>query len=55
MKYRTHGILIDRKPLNRNRAVTEEKPDDIAHQSESSPRKCLRRLAQQNGFSVDSV
>jgi hypothetical protein len=27
----THSILIDRKPLKRNRVLTEEKLDDIGH------------------------
>jgi hypothetical protein len=30
-KFRTHGILIDRKPLQRDRVLTEEKIDDIDH------------------------
>jgi hypothetical protein len=35
-KVRTHGILIDRKPLKRNRVVIEEKQDDIGNQLENS-------------------
>jgi hypothetical protein len=54
-KVRTHGILIDRKPLKRNRVLTEEKLDDIGHRVENSPRKSLRRLAQQRGVSVGSA
>jgi hypothetical protein len=30
-KVRTHSILINRKPLKRNRVLTEEKLDDIGH------------------------
>jgi hypothetical protein len=54
-KVRINGILIDRKPLKRNCALTEDKSDDICHQSENSPRKYLRRLAQQSGVSVGSA
>ncbi|PNF15704.1 hypothetical protein B7P43_G12455 [Cryptotermes secundus] len=54
-KVRTHGILIDRKPLKRNRVLTEEKLDDIGHRLENSPRKSLRRLAQQSGVSLGSA
>jgi hypothetical protein len=52
---RTHGILIDRKPLKRNCVLTEEKPDDIGHQLENSPRKSLQQLAQQSGVSVGNA
>jgi hypothetical protein len=52
-KLRNHGILIDRKPLKRNRVLSEEKLDD-SRRIENSPRKPLRRLALQSGVSVDS-
>jgi hypothetical protein len=54
-KVRTHGILIDRKLLKRNRVLTEEKLDSIGHRLENSPRKSLRRLARQCGVSVGSA
>jgi hypothetical protein len=53
-KVRTRGILINRKPLKRNRVLTEEKLHDIGHRLENS-RKSLRWLAQQSGGSVGSA
>jgi hypothetical protein len=53
-KVQTHGILIDRKPLKRNRVLTEETLD-ISHRLENSHRKPLRRLARQSGVSVGSA
>jgi hypothetical protein len=53
-KFRTHGILIDRRLLKRNRGLTEEKLDDIDHRLGNS-RKSLRRLARQSGTSVGSA
>jgi hypothetical protein len=53
-KVRTHCILIDRKLLERNRVLTEEKLDDIGHRLENSPRKSLRQL-RQSGVSVGSA
>jgi hypothetical protein len=44
-KVRTNGISSDRKPLKRNRVLTEEKLEDIGHRLEMSSRKSLRRLA----------
>jgi hypothetical protein len=49
-KVRTHGILIDRKPLKRNQVLTEEKLGDIGYRSENSPRKSLRLIAEQRIF-----
>jgi tetrahydromethanopterin S-methyltransferase subunit G len=51
-KVRTHGILIDRKPLRRNRVLTEEKLDDIGRRIENFAGKFFRRLAVQIGVSV---
>jgi hypothetical protein len=51
-KVQTHGILIGRKPLKRNRVLTEEKPYDIGHRLENFSRKSLRRLARQSGVPV---
>jgi hypothetical protein len=48
-------LLIDRKPLKRNRALTEKKLDDIGHRLENSPLKSLRQLARRNGVSVGSA
>jgi hypothetical protein len=39
-KVRTHSMLIGRKPLKRNRVLTEEKLDDIDHQLENSKDLC---------------
>jgi hypothetical protein len=36
-KVETHGILIDRKPIKRNSALTEEKLDYIGHLLVNSP------------------
>jgi hypothetical protein len=52
---RTHGNLIDRMQLKRNRVLTKEELDDIGRRLENSRRKSLRRLAQQSGVSVGSV
>jgi hypothetical protein len=54
-KVRTHGILINRTPLKRNRVLTEEKLGDIVRRLENSPRKSLRRLALQSDVSVGSA
>jgi hypothetical protein len=54
-KVRTHGILINRKPLKRNRVLTEGELDDIDHRLENSPRKLLRRLTLQRVVSVGSA
>jgi hypothetical protein len=43
--FRTHDILIDRKPLKRSSVLTEEKLHDISYRSENS----------QSGVSVGSV
>jgi hypothetical protein len=40
-KVRTNGILIDKKPLQRNRVLTEENLDKIGHRLETSPRRSL--------------
>jgi hypothetical protein len=53
-KFRTNGILIERKPLKRNRVRTGNL-DDIGHRLENYPRISLQRLAQQSGVSVDSA
>jgi hypothetical protein len=54
-KVRTHGVLIDRKPLKRSSVLTEEELHDIGHRRDNSPRKTLRRLAQQADVSVGSA
>jgi uncharacterized membrane protein YczE len=53
-KVRTHGILIDRKPL-KSSVLIEGKLDDISHRLENSPRKSLQQIAQQSGVSVGSA
>jgi hypothetical protein len=40
-KVQTHGILTDRKPLKRNRVLTEEKLNDISRRLENPPQKYL--------------
>jgi retron-type reverse transcriptase len=40
-KVRTHGILMDRKPLKRNRVLSGEKLDDIHHRLENSSQKSV--------------
>jgi hypothetical protein len=42
-KVHTRSILIDRKPLKRNRVLTEEKLDDIGHRLKNFPRKFVRQ------------
>jgi hypothetical protein len=54
-KVRTHGILIDRRLLKRNRVLTEKKLDDIRRILENSPRKSFWRLTLQSYVSVGSV
>jgi hypothetical protein len=41
-KVQTNGTLTERKPLKRNRVLTEEKLDDINHQLENSSQKSLK-------------
>jgi hypothetical protein len=52
-KVRTHGILIDRKPLKINCVLTKGKPDDTGSRLGNS-QKSLRQLALQSGISVGS-
>jgi transposase len=48
-KLRTTGLLIDKKQKHKRRVLTEEKLDDIGARLEHTPRKSLKRLAQENG------
>jgi hypothetical protein len=54
-KIRIHGILIDRKPLKRNRCFNWGKTYDIGHRLENSPQKSLWRLARQSGVYVGTA
>ncbi|PSN54401.1 hypothetical protein C0J52_21885 [Blattella germanica] len=48
-------LQIRKKPRVNKRVLTEEKLDEIAFRLEISPRKSLRRLAQEVGVSKTSV
>lgn len=54
-KVRETGSLQDRKPESKRRVLTEEKLDEIGAKLEHSPRKSLRRLAQETGVSITSA
>jgi transposase len=49
-KFRTAGFLIDKKQKHKCRVLTE-KLDDIGARLEHTPRKSLKRLAQETGVS----
>jgi response regulator of citrate/malate metabolism len=53
-KLRT-GHLIDKKQKHKRRVLTEEKLDDIGARLEYTPRKSLKRLAQETGLSKSSA
>jgi hypothetical protein len=54
-KLRTTGFLIDKKQKHKRRVLTEEKLDDIGARLEHTPRKSLKRLAQETGVSKSSA
>jgi hypothetical protein len=54
-KLRTTGLLIDKKQKYKCRVLTEEKLDVIGARLEHSPRKSLKRLAQESGVSKSSA
>ncbi|XP_069673339.1 uncharacterized protein [Periplaneta americana] len=54
-KVRETGSLNDKKTQPRRRVLTEEKLDDIGARLENSPRKSLKRLAQEVGVSKSSA
>ncbi|PSN49543.1 hypothetical protein C0J52_04992 [Blattella germanica] len=54
-KFNETGSDANKKPRVNKRVLTEEKLDEIAFRLEISPRKSLRRLAQEVGVSKTSV
>jgi transposase len=54
-KVRWTGSVLDRKAESKRRVLTEEKLDEIGAQLEHTPRKSLRRLAQETGISISSA
>jgi hypothetical protein len=54
-KLRTTRLLIDKKQKHKRRVLTEEKLDDIGARLEHTPRKSLKRLAQEVGVSKSSA
>jgi transposase len=46
-KLRTTGLLTDKKQKHERQVLTEEKLDDIGNKLEHTPRKSLKRLAQE--------
>jgi hypothetical protein len=54
-KLRTTGLLIDKKQKHMCRVLTKEKFDDIGARLEHTPRKSLKRLAQETGVSKSSA
>jgi transposase len=54
-KLRTMGLLIDKKTEHKRRVLTEEKLDDIGARFKHTPRKSIKRLAQEIGVSKSSA
>jgi transposase len=54
-KVRRTGSVLDRKAKSKRRVLTEEKLDEIGAQLERTPRKSLRRLAEETRVSVGSA
>jgi transposase len=54
-KLRTTGLLIDKKRESKRRVLTEEKLYDIGARLGHTPRKSLKRLAQETGVSKSSA
>jgi hypothetical protein len=54
-KLKTMGLLIDKKQKHKPQVLTEEKLDDVGARLEHTPRKSLKRLAQDNGVSKSSA
>jgi hypothetical protein len=51
-KFRTTGLLIDKKQKHKCRVLTEQKLDDIGARLEHTPRNSLKCLAQETGVST---
>jgi hypothetical protein len=49
------GPLIEKKQKHMCRVLTEEKSDDIGARLEHTPRKSLKRVAQETGVSKSSA
>jgi transposase len=47
-KLRTTGFLTDKKTKHKRRVLTEEKINEIGARLEHTPKKSLKRLAQEN-------
>jgi transposase len=54
-KLRTTGLLIDKKQKYECRVLAEEKFDDIGARFEQTPKKSLKRLAEETGVSKSSA
>jgi transposase len=54
-KLRSTGLLIDKKQKHKRRVLTEEKLDDMGARLEHTPRKSLKRPAQETGVSKSSA
>jgi hypothetical protein len=54
-KLRTSGQFIDKKQKHKRRVLTEEKVHDTGIRLEHTPRKSLKRLAQETGVSKSSA
>jgi hypothetical protein len=54
-KRKTTGLLIDSRQKHKPRVLTEEKLDDIGARYEHTPRKSLKRLAEETGGSKSSA
>jgi transposase len=54
-KLRKTGVLIDKKQKHKCQVLTEVRLDDIGARLEHTPRKSLKRLAQEIGVSISSA
>jgi hypothetical protein len=54
-KLKRTGSLLDKKPDRKRTVLTEDKLDNIGARLETSPRKSLRRLAQETRISETSA
>jgi hypothetical protein len=54
-KIRSTGFLIDKKQKHKRRVLTGEKLDNIRARIQHTPRKSLKRLAQETGVSKSSA
>jgi hypothetical protein len=54
-KLKTTVLLPNKKPDRKRTVLTEETLDDIGTRLETSPRKSLKRLAQEIGVLITSI